>query len=1042
MHISQFAVKRPVTILMVIFIIILLGVVSLSRIGIDLFPEMNLPVAAVITTYEGAGPEEIETLVTKPIEEAIASVSNIENITSETREGLSMVQAEFSWGTDMDYAALKIREKIGMIEGFLPDDASDPLVFQFDPSMMPINILTFSGPQGDTELKKMAEDTIKPRLERLEGVASVSITGGREREIRVKLDLTKLQGYGLSPEAVIQALAAQNLNSPGGTVDQVGYEYLIRTMGEFQSVDDIKNVLISTPQGGSIRLSDVATVTDGYEDVKQYNYMNGKPTIGIIVQKQSGTNTVRVAERVLGEVEKLQQELPEGMKIHSVMDQSEFIKKSINNVSKNAILGAILAVIIIYLFLRNLPSTLIIGTAIPISVIATFILVHFAGLTLNLMSLGGLALGVGMLVDNAIVVLENIYRHRQLGTNRMKAAVDGAAEVANAITASTLTTLAVFLPIVYVEGLASQLFRELAMTVSFSLLASLAVSLTLIPMFSSKFMRVTNGYNGSSGDDNVKKRILRGAKNWQEKLNSMYGHVLAWSLKHRFKTLFLAAACFIFSIVLLPMIGAEFMPNMDTGEFQVEVELPKGTSLEETREKMYELEKLIAAYDVKYIYMAAGANSQDMQMGTNGQSHTGQIYVSLISKNERKLDTETVVEELRQKFKEIPDLDTKIIIGDGFTMGSSSPINIEIRGDDFAVLEKLGKEVASIVKSVPGTREVSFSMEEGRPEIRLRIKRDKASSYGLTSAQIASAVRTSISGKVATLYRTDGNEINVRVEAMEKNKENLEDIKALQISTPFGTKIPLSQVVDFETVKGPTTIARDNQVRTAYVKADIAGRDLKSVSRDITQGIKEIVVPSGYSIEFGGEQKEMAEAFGNLAFALVLAILLVYMIMAAQFESLMHPFVIMFSMPLALVGAVLGLLITGRTFNVPAFIGIIMLAGIVVNNGIVMVDYINRLRREGKDRKEAILEAGPVRLRPILMTALTTILAMVPLAIGIGEGSEARAPLATVVIGGLTFSTLLTLVVIPVVYTFIDDIANWLKRRVKRVAKISDTVNN
>lgn len=1039
MNISRFAAKRPVTILMVIFIVLLLGMVSLKSIGIDLFPEMNLPVAVVITSYEGCGPEEMETQVTKPIEEAIASVDNIENITSETREGLSMVVAEFSWGTDMDFATLKMRENIAMWRSVLPDDIQDPLVYQFDPSMMPILIMTFSGPQGQEELKDYAEDIIKPRLERIEGIASVYVSGGRDREIKVNLNMTKLDGYGITADTVASALAGQNLNSPVGTIDQAGYEYLLRTMGEFQSVEDIKNILIPLPKGGSIRLKEIATVADDYADITQYNYMNGQPTIAITVQKQSGANTVKVASEVLGEVEKLQKVLPKNSEIVPIMDQSKFIKRSINNVTRNAVIGAVLAILIIYFFLRNLSSTFIIGTAIPISVVATFILVYFGGLTLNLMSLGGLALGVGMLVDNAIVVLENIYRHRQHGKDKFNSSVDGASEVANAITASTLTTLAVFLPIVYVEGLASQLFRELAMTVAFSLLASLAVSLTLIPMLSSKFMRTVNGNNGNANKTGVKKNLLRKFKGIQEGLVHTYIKILSWTLRHRIKTVALALVCFAGSLMLIPFIGAEFIPDMDQGEFQITVELPKGTALEETKTMIQKLESYITEFDeVEYLYIVAGGTSQDLQMDTEGQSHTGEIFVSLCDAKDRNITTEEMVEHLRQQFKDIPGVKTEIDISNGFSMaGSSSPVSIKIKGDDLDVLKDLGSNISSIVKSVKGTREVSFSLEEGRPEMRMVIDRDKASSYGLTSAQIASAVRAAITGQVATLYRADGDEINIRIEAMERYKDNFENVRTLKITSPLGIKVPLSQLVDFQIVKGPTKITRDNQERTATVTADIAGRDLGSVIQDITNKMRDVAVPDGYSIEFGGEQKDMQEAFSDLSLALLLAIALVYMIMAAQFESLIHPFIIMFSMPFALVGAVLGLIITGRTFNVPAFIGLIMLAGIVVNNAIVMVDYINQLRKSGKGREEAIVEAGSIRLRPIFMTAMTTILAMLPIAVGIGEGAESQAPLATVVVGGLTVSTLLTLVIVPVAYTLTDDAKNLFARKLNRRRKSS-----
>lgn len=1036
MYLPRFAVKRPVTILMIVLIILLLGTVSLSRLGLDLFPDMELPYAVVITSYDGAGPEEIETLVTRPIEEALASVDNVQEVMSVSREGLSMVQAGFTWGTDMDYASLDIREQVGFMEAMLPSDAGDPMVFQFDPAMMPIKVLTLSGPQGEAELRRLAEDVLKPRLERLEGVASVGLAGGLEREIRVRLDPVKLHGYGISVDSVVNSLAAQNVNRPGGTVEQSKYEYLVRTMGEFASVEDIQNVFIAAPTGGGVRLEEIALVEDGYSDINQKTFMNGQAGVGIALQKQSGTNTVQVAEIIEEEITALKKDLPHDTAITTVMDQSVFITGAIENIGRNAAVGALFAIFVIYFFLRNFRSTFIIATAIPISIITTFILIHFGGLTLNLMTMGGLALGVGMLVDNAIVVLENIYRHRQEGGSSDDSAVKGASEVANAIIASTLTTMAVFLPVVFVEGLASQIFSEFALTVSFALLASLAVSLSFIPMLSSKMAvkiekKKSSEENSGKENNGMRKRILESSRTFQDRITNLYRSVLEKALRFRFKVLVGVTAVFIASLMLIPFVGAEFIPRMDTGEFEVEFELAQGASLSETEDMARRMESIIMEYEeIEHLYIAIGAGSMDVMLGTEGQSNVGQMYASIGPVTKRDISVDQVIEELRQKFNEIPGLDASITAEGGMPLGDAAPVSIEIKGDEFEVLEELGRSIASIVNSVEGTREVTFSMEEGRPEVQVAVDRDKASSYGLTSSQIAAAVRTSLSGSIAALYREGGEEINVRVESLGEARRDMESVRSLLIDIPGGGTVPLSAVADFKMGEGPVSITRDNQIRSVYVNADITGRDLGSVNQELMAKVDELMLPEGYTVEFGGEMREMMDAFGDLTLALLLAVVLVYMIMAAQFESLMHPFVIMFTIPLAVIGVVLGLFVTGRTFNVPAFIGVIMLAGIVVNNAIVMVDYINQLRKKGMSRREAILEAAPIRLRPILMTALTTILAMMPLAIGIGEGAEVQAPLATVVVAGLIFSAFLTLIIIPVVYTVTDDFGVWLRRNI------------
>lgn len=1034
MFLPRLAVRRPIAILMVILMIVLLGVVSFDDIGLDLFPDMEMPVAMVMTSYGDAAPKEIESQVTEHVEDAVATVDNIDTIRSRSSEGSSMVIATFTWGTDMDHATLDMRENLGMITDYLPDDASDPTVFQFDPDMMPIKIISLSGPQELSELNDIAEDIVEPRIERQEGVASVDIIGGEEREIKVELDRTRLAGYDLTAGSVMEAIAAQNITQPGGTVERADFDYVIRTIGEFDDVDDIEDVLLPAPEGGQVRLADVAEVSDGFADRTHYNYLNEDSTIGIMVQKQSGTNTVNVAERVAGEVEVIENELPAETELITVMDMSEFIVEEIRNVAGIAAGGALLAMLLIFLFLRSFPSTLIIATAIPISIAAALLLIYFWGLTINLMTLGGIALAIGMLVDNAIVVLENIFRHRRLGIDRIDAAVDGAAQVGSPIIASTLTTLAVFLPVVYIEGLASEVFGELALTVSFVLIVSLAVSLSLIPMLSSKTAVKSSPEGKVSAADR--------AEAFQERMKDHYREILRRSLKKRFKVLISVIVLAVIAAFLTMFIGTEFFPEMDTGEVEVEFELPAGTSLEETKRVAHELEEIVLEYDdVENLYLSIGGGAQEVQFFTGEHSHEGYIYIDLIPDAQRTTTTGEMISELREEFETFPDLESSVDIAGEMEMGVEEPIRVDIKGDDLDTLDEIGGELTELVEDIEGTHDVAFSMEEGSPELHLDINRSKASHYGLTSAQIASEVRTAFSGSTATIYREAGEEVDVVVRLAEEDRETASDLEALLLEIPGGSggsHLPVTEVADVELTEGPVTITREDQVRSVNVTADVTDRDLGSVNRDIEDRLEEVSLPAGYTVEIGGELGEMVEAFEELAVALILAIFLIYMVMAAQFESILHPFVIMFTVPLAAIGAVFGLFITGQIFSVPAFIGIIMLAGIVVNNAIVMVDYINRLRRrEGMERMDAILEAAPIRLRPVLMTALSTMLAMIPLSIGLAEGAEAMRPLAVVVIGGLLFSTFLTLIVIPIIYTLVDSFGLWVKDRLKGIMNLS-----
>lgn len=1031
MRIHEISVKRPVAILMCVLIVLVLGGVSLSKIPVDLMPDISFPIAIVSTTYSGVAPQEIENIVTKPIENAVATVNNVKSIQSISSEGSSIVIAEFNSGTDMDFATLNMREKIDMIKGYLPDDVGDPVVMKIDPNMLPIVTISVTNGLDDIKLKSFTEDNIKPRLERLSGVASVSLAGGRTREIQVNVDPQRAAGYGVSLSQIMTILQTENLNLPGGTVEYADKKLLVRSTGEFDNIEQIKNIPIAMANGTTIYIRDIAEVVDTIKPIESYSRTNGRNSISLSVQKQTNANTVNVAKTVKEEIDKLVKEYPD-LNIDVVFDQGQYIEMSVSNVANNAILGGILAVFILFVFLKNIRTTLIIATAIPISIIATFVMVYFAGISLNIVSLGGLALGVGMLVDNAIVVLENIYRHRNEGYSRIEAALYGTQEVGNAILASTLTTIVVFLPIAFTEGMAAQIFKELALTITFSLLASLIVALSFIPMLSSKLLKMVKPHEVSRS-----KLLSKILDKWDDAISSIdrfYQKILIWVLKHKVRTIVIVFAIFIFSLLLIPIIGSEFMPAMDQGMFTVDIEMPKGSLLEKTNEVSKKLEDLLSKIPELDIMHVSVGGSGVISMTNSSSSDTASISVTLKPLKERDRSTTEIVEEVRNAVKKIAGADIKVTeISTNFGgLSGGSSVSIQISGPDLDRLEEISKDVVQIVSATKGTRQVESSISEGRPEAQIYINRDKASAYGLSTTQIASVIRTAVEGRVATTYKVNGTEIDIKVQYPEDKRNTLEQLKSISVLSPLGMQIPLLDVAEIKIEQGPTSISRADQERYVTVTADVFGRSSGDVNDELQEKIKNYSLPDGYSIKFTGENEMMVEAFEDLTLALILAVFLVYMVMAIQFESLVHPLTIMFSVPVAYSGSLLGLAITKTPLSVPGYIGAIMLAGIVVNNAIVLVDYINTLRGRGLERDEAIIKAGPTRLRPILMTTLTTILALIPSAMGLGEGAEAMAPLAIVVMFGLTTSTILTLLIVPVIYCLFDNISMKLKAKAKK----------
>ena len=1047
MKLSNFSVNRPVAVIMVILALMMIGAVSLSGLHLDLLPEMELPVAIVITGYTGSAPQEVENMVTRPLEEALGTVGNISSISSMSSMGSSIVIPQFEMGTDMEFAALEMREKIDMVRGFLPEGADDPMVIKMDINLMPVMVLGISGERPVQELKAFAEDIIKPQIERQEGVASVEVTGGLTREIQVIVEPERLAAHGLSMSQVVQSLQLQNMNLSAGRVDRGGQEMALRVIGEYDEVDQVGDTVLTTTSGIRLSLKDVARVEDSFKDITGFSRLGEQPGISITVQKQSGANTVSVVRSTKAALEKLAPQFPEGVSIFTVMDQAKYIEFSISNVTSNLLLGAILAMLVLFVFLRNLRSTMVIALSMPISVITTFVLIYFGGLNLNMMSLGGLALGIGMMVDCSIVVLENIFRMREKGLDRKEAAISGSNEVANAITASVLTTVAVFFPIAFVKGIVSELFTELALTVSFSLLSSLLVALTLVPMLSSRLLKVNHLHNNNNRNETTDQRLqgrfarlMSISEKWFKALDEYYRVLLARCLARRALTVIIVAALLVGSLTLVPAIGAEFIPAIDQGMINVTVELPHGSSLEETDRVVSQVEQVFSGYEeeIELIFSSIGGGGMMIGMGGTGGSNTGGIYVSLVPLEERKLSTQEVIEGVRSQIGNIPGAEITVDAQDISTsMGMvSAPVEVSVKGENLSELERISAEIADLLRDIPGTWEVATSLEEGQPEIQLLVDREKAGVYGLSAAQIASAARMAIEGQVATRFRTGSDEIDVRVRLSEGGSKELAEIENLLVDSPLGLMVPLGEVAEIREVQAPITIQRSDQVRVVSITAQLQGKDLASVMGEVQHAVEEnAFLPHGYTVKYGGEFELMTESFADLFLALLMAVALVYMVLAAQFESLLHPLVIMFSIPVAAIGVILGLFITGTSFSVVTFIGVIMLVGIVVNNAIVLVDYVNQLRGRGLARDEAILTAGPVRLRPILMTALTTILAMVPLTFGLGEGAELQVSMAVAVIGGLTVSTFLTLVIVPVVYSIFDDFSGLRSRRRKAVVE-------
>jgi len=1052
MKLTKFALNRPVTVLMAFLAIILIGLISWQRLSIELMPSMNYPQLTILTSYENVAPPEIESLISKPVEEAVGTVTGIKRITSTSKEGFSLVTMDFEWGVDMNLSALDVREKIDLIKGALPRDMGNPVIVKFDPSSSPIITLGISGQTDLAELTKIASEEIKQKLERIKGVALARISGAVEREILISVDQGRLFAYKILISAVVEKLKEANFNFPGGKIEKTRNEIRIRTIGQFENLAEIENVVLTkinrkTP----IFLRDVASVTDTFKKKTSSFMINGKKSIGISIFKQADSNTVQIADELTRVLNKLQKKLSPKVNIVIVYNQATFIKDSISDLQWAGIFGGILAFSVLFLFLRSFQSAIIITTAIPISVIGAFGLMYMSGITLNIMSLGGLALGVGLLVDNGIVILENIHRHRKNITNIHDAVLTGTSEMQKPVLASTFAHIIVFLPIIFVKGMAGNFFFQLALTISFSLIISILVALVLNPVLEAKrgfstgtlktflttskpswslaHVILTYFKTALEKSDMILRPLFSAIDRGMKASEKFYLKILSFALVNRKKVLLITLFAIIMSVSMLPLMGKEFIPHVDQGSFVIKVTTPSGTTLSSTEAVMVKIGKILKKEsEVKDVFINIGYDKKEKAEKALGEMGSNIARMTVVLNEKKKRSIGELVDAIRKEISKIPEIETDYILNQDITrllkQKQNAPEILEIGGPDLETIKKLTQKVIGKLEKIESLKDVKSSLGKDETEIQISVDREKAAGFKLSIKNIADTIKIAMEGKVATKFHDSDQEVDIVVKLRDEDKNNINKLSEIFIHTPFNTDIPLKEVASLSLSKRLRQIQRHDMSRVSIISANILGITFSQGLNEVKAGISDISIPADHFISFSDEQKKMNESFKNLGFALMLSVLLVYMLLASLFESFLHPFIIMFAVPPAVVGVILFLLITGNSISLGVYIGSIMLGGIVVNNSIILVDYTDSLRKKGFSRNEAIIEGGRVRLRPILMTAMTTILGLTPLAIGFGSGAEIRSPLAITVIGGLTTSTVMTLILIPVIYSILDDLKN------------------
>jgi len=1044
MWLADTSVKRPVFATMVIMALVVLGIVSYPSIGVDLFPKIDFPIVTITTVLKGASPDVMDVDVTDRIEGAVNTINGVKSITSTSYESMSRTTIEFVLERDIDQAVQDVREKVSGIRNKLPDDIDEPRIAKVDPDASPILFLNLSGNQSVRDLSMYADEVLKEQLQRINGVGDVIFYGLRLRQVRIWLDAAKMQAYQVSPGDVVLALKRENIELPGGRIETQTKEYTVRIKGEFAQILDFNDLIISYYKGAPVRVRDIGRAEDGMEEKRSLSRFNSVPAVGMAIQKQSGTNTVEVANRVKKEVERINKTLPPGMKVNTAVDQSLFIVRSINEVQFHLIIGSIFAILAVFIFLKNVRTTLISAVALPVSVISTFALINAFGFTFNNMTMLALSLSVGLLIDDAIIVIENIYRHVEEGMEPREAATFGTSEIGLAVMATTFAIVAIFLPVAFMKGIIGRFFLQFALTIIFAILVSLLVSFTLTPMMASIFLKshkksipnpLAKGMSGD-GSGNGKKPIWTRLGDYMEhyyrKLESFYRRVLEFTLGYRKTVLVAALIIFILSLGLTVFIGKEFTPPEDQGVFMIRMEAPIDYSVDQ-------IEKYFAKTEAM-IQEIPGVKSVFYNQGYGGYVNRAVMMINLIPKAERKYNQEDLKKIARTKLRQIPGLKVSAedisVVGGG---GRNVPIQYSIRGQDLAALQKYSKQIVAEFTKLPGIVDVDTSLEVGKPEFKVYIDRDRAADLGVDVATVAEAINLLISGELdIARYKdeTRGKRYDIRVRLNPQDRESARGMQRISVRARDGKLVELANVVKVEEGTGPSVINRVDRQRAITVFASLEGKPLGQ-AKDELDSIAGKILPSDYLPKYQGMADTMQESFGYLLFALMLGIIMAYMILAAQFESFVHPITVLLSLPLSFVGAFGALFITGKTLNVFSFIGLILLMGLVKKNAILLVDYTNVLRGRGMSRREAILQAGPVRMRPILMTTFAMVFGMLPIALGVGEGAETRAPMGISVIGGLLTSLVLTLIVVPSAYDIFDDWQEKFKNRRSRKEKLT-----
>ncbi len=1021
---TKASLRKPLLVIVVFTVLLIGGFVSLRELPIDLFPDISLPVVSVVTFYPGAGPLEVEKQVTKFIEDAASTVPNIKNIRSISQENISAVTLEFEWGTDINEAANDLRPKLDLIRSDLPEDAEAPEIFKFDISMYPILILSITAEDTTFDIRKLFDDEIKDEIERVPGVGQVQFWGGgKKRLLKVEVKKDIMESYGIDLNMLASMIKFENMNIPAGEVESDSKVYTVRIPGEFKDLKEVENLSIYTPKGVKLRLGDIADVQIDYERRINYVRSNGKQSILTGILKQSGANTVEVTENVKKKLRELDKRYErDKVKFIEILDSSKLIKDSIYNLARTVLIAAILVILVAFFFLRNIRGSIIIAATIPVSLIVAFIFLYFTGASINIVSLSSLAIAIGMVVDSAVVVLENIFYHRERGEGRRESALFGTQEVSQAITASTLTTIAIFLPILIIRGLISVMFKQLAFTISIILITALFTAFTLTPVLSFKFLKIKE-----------KKGLSKKISDLFEKLylplEKGYNFFLSFSLRHKMIIFFSGTALFILGVLPFAtgILKTEFFPETDTGQIRGSFILPPGTKLEVTNEIVKEFEdyfyKEIPEYEVYGVRAGRTEGGWASIMGMAEGDNTGFLSLRFVPRKERKRSTQEITYLLNEKLKEIPGIvQGSFEISGGFSASimGTSPLEIKVFGYDIEEIDSIVNLINERLEKIRGISGLSISRQSGMPELAFKFKRNILKHYGLSVSQVASYLRYAITGINAGVLRKAGEEIDIIVRLDEKSRRDINILKSITIPLANGKRVPIENLGDFEEEEGPLKIDRENKERVVKITGSFYGRALSEVIKDIYKTFSEINIPEDIKIEIGGSFSQQRESFGVLWLAFIIGAILVYLVMVAQFESFLHPFVIMFAVPFGIVGVSASHLIAGIPFSVNSFIGLIMLVGIVVNNSIVLIDYVNILRKRGFELQEAVKEAGKRRLRPIVITTATTIFGLLPLALSTAEGSESWRPLGVSVVGGLLVSAFISLIIVPIVYVFVE----------------------